>query len=89
MSKFKTPDFKERPLEVRLNGDEVCIYGTKTGLKRLAELCLKLVNGAKSDSSEHIHLEDFEILTPESKRCVVAVFDGDSAEGEAKFGDKS
>lgn len=79
MSKFKAPDFKERQLELRFDGDEVCIYGTKMGLKRLAALCLELASDAKSSSSEHVHLEDFEILTSDSKRCVVAVFDGGSA----------
>jgi len=74
------PDFTDRCLELRLDGEEVCIYANKTGLRKLASLCLELAGKVKSGSSEHIHLDDLEIMTKQSKRGVLAVFDDDPEE---------
>lgn len=74
MAKFKKPKFNNRSLELRCEGGEVAIYGTKNGLKKLSELCLVLANSQEHSSTEHIHLEDMEMLTPDSLRGVIAVF---------------
>ena len=70
--RFMMPDFQERPLELRYENNEVCIYGTKDGLRKLADLIISLV---KTPGGTHIHLEDYELLTRDSLRGAVAVFD--------------
>ncbi|MFH0856101.1 MAG: hypothetical protein V1869_06330 [Candidatus Omnitrophota bacterium] len=72
MSKFIKPDFIERHLELRYENNEVCIYGTQEGLKKLSELILKLADNPKQG---HIHLEDYQLLTDKSLIGVVAIFD--------------
>jgi hypothetical protein len=59
-------------VELRYDGEEVTIYGTPHGLSRLAEMCITLAR--ESQASEHLHLEDYQILTPSSLRGVIAVF---------------
>ena len=72
MTSYVPPLFKTGDLELRFKNDEVSIYGTARGLTRLAELCLQLA--ANRDHEDHIHLEDYEILTSESLRGAVAMF---------------
>ena len=72
MSKFIKPNFKEASLELRYEINEVCIYGTKEGLKKLSDLILNLV---EKPEQAHIHLEDHELLTKESLSGAVAIFD--------------
>jgi len=50
------------------------IYGTSDGLKRLARLCSELSNGRSEADTDHIHLEDYELLTARSLRGTIAVF---------------
>jgi hypothetical protein len=50
---FVEPDFSERIIEIRLEGDEVAIYASPDGLRWLAQKCLVLVDSGKKD---HIHL---------------------------------
>jgi len=69
---FKAPDFQENDLELRVEDGEVCIYATKSGLQALSDFCVKLIN--KPDIG-HIHLEDYEILTPSSLQGVIAIFE--------------
>ncbi len=69
---FRRPDFRGRSLELRYENNEVCIYGTKAGLKRLSELITGLVN---KPQGTHIHLEDYELLSRDSLNGAVAVFD--------------
>ena len=69
---FTRPDFRERPLELRFENNEVCIYGTKAGLTKLSDLITSLVNKPKS---AHIHLEDYELLTRQSLNGAIAIFD--------------
>lgn len=68
---FETPDFDGRILELRYEDGEICIYGSKEGLKRLAEFCQTLV---EKPQHGHIHLEDYEVLTEDSLKGTVAVF---------------
>lgn len=70
--KFIRPEFGERCLEFRCENNEICVYGTRDGLKTLSDLILRLVERSKED---HIHLEDYELLTKESLVGSVAVFD--------------
>jgi hypothetical protein len=69
---FVHPNFSKGDLELRVENDEVLIYGNKAGLETLANFCLKLARKSKTD---HIHLEDYELLTPNSKIGVVAFFE--------------
>ena len=73
MAKFIKPDFTERSLELRFENNEVCIYGTKDGLKKLSEMVLNLVDKPQQG---HIHLEDYELLTKDSLVGAIAIFDG-------------
>ena len=66
MKAFKEPVFKNRSLELRFENDEVCIYATKEGLEEMIFLCQQLV---AKPSQGHIHLEDYEVLTADSKTC--------------------
>lgn len=75
MPTFAAPRFNPGELEIRYNSGEICLYGTPKGLRRLAELSLKLAT--KTDGSaevDHCHLEDYDLLTQDSLRAVLAVF---------------
>lgn len=79
MSKFIKPDFSKNSLELRFENNEVCIYGTKDGLKRLTDLIHKLI---EKPPQGHIHLEDYELLTEESLIGAVAIFDEEGNTGK-------
>lgn len=74
LESFRVPDFDRGELEFLVHDDEICIYGTPSGIVKLCELMQSLVQGSQGKSAEHIHLEDYELLTPESMNGVVAVF---------------
>jgi hypothetical protein len=74
MKEFTQPLFADKSLELRFENGEVCIYGTEEGFKRLSFFCAQLVNQLKNGTSEHIHLQDYDILTPNSLPGVLAVF---------------
>ena len=63
-SKSTNIDFSHGILEFRINGEEVEIHGTKEGLQWLARKCLVRVDKNKN---RHLHLEDYEVLTPKLK----------------------
>lgn len=71
MSEFIKPDFSAGSLELRVVNGEICIYGTKSGLNELANLCKRLIDNPKIG---HLHLEDRELLTEKSNIGVIAVF---------------
>jgi hypothetical protein len=75
MSRFQKPKFDDRSLEVIVSSHGVSIYGTKQGIKKLAELCDTLARNLPEGSSIHLHIEDYELLTPTSLPLVVACFD--------------
>lgn len=75
---FVVPDFSTGSLELRIKGGEVCIYGTPEGLRWLGEKCLKL--GTRT-TCQHVHLEDYQVTTPESAPCVLAVFPSSESGG--------
>jgi hypothetical protein len=68
--KFVVPHFKDKNLELRFENDEVCIYATPIGLKKLIKFCQDLLQNPKQG---HIHLEDYEVLTEASLKGVIAV----------------
>lgn len=75
---FENPDFRDGSIEFRLTrnngGDqEICIYLTDEGVVRLISLLQELKNRKNSD---HIHLEDYEILTKKSLKGVIALIRG-------------
>ena len=72
MSKFIEPDFSKKDLELRFENNEICIYGSKEGLKKLSELIINLIEHPKKG---HIHLEDYDFLTDNSLIGAVAVFE--------------
>lgn len=69
-----TSAFADGDLEFRHDDGEMVICGTPRGLAKLAELCLRLAtSGARA--SEHLHVEDYQVLTPGSLRgTIVLVF---------------
>lgn len=72
MEQFLDPSFESGDLELRFADGEVMIYGTPNGLTRLASLCVTLAQ--RTEATEHCHLEDYELLTPQSLCGVIAVF---------------
>lgn len=72
MAPFLDPSFESGDLELRFADGEVMIYGTPSGLERFASLCVTLAQGTQA--TEHRHIEDYELLTPQSLRGVIAVF---------------
>lgn len=71
---FRKPDFSKKDLEVRFEDNVVCIYGTAEGLRKLAELCNNLVD---EPNQGHIHLENLRLLTGNSEKCSIAIFEKD------------
>ena len=71
MQEFKKPDFRNRSLELRVENNEICIYGTKDGLHILMKLIQALIDKPQKG---HVHLEDYELLTEKSLVGVVGIF---------------
>jgi len=69
--RFRVPDFGTGHVELRLESGEVAIYASPEGLERLVKLCQDLLRRRTSD---HIHLQDYELLTSQSLPGVVAVY---------------
>jgi hypothetical protein len=78
MNKFHAPDFSKGTLEFRHSDGEISVYGTREGLLRLADLCAQLAKRPTPNENDHLHLEDYDLLTQRSLQAVVAVFDGTS-----------
>lgn len=70
--KFKKPDFSKKEIELRFENDVVCIYGTENGLRKIAKLCNDL---ASNPNEGHIHLESLGILTNNSEKGAIAIFE--------------
>lgn len=68
---FTAPDFSKSDLELKCINGEVLIYGNRKGIETLANLCLELL---KKASKEHVHLEDYQVLTETSLKGVLAIF---------------
>jgi hypothetical protein len=73
---FVAPRFVDGDLEFRYDEGEVCIYATRDGLEHLIEFCQRLINNR---GNQHIHLEDYQVLTKESLRGTIAVFFSEEA----------
>lgn len=69
---FENPIFKDGSIEFRFQDGEVALYGTKEGFEKLIGLCQDLMTRKVPD---HIHLEDYEILTKNSTRATIAIFE--------------
>lgn len=72
MSDLMKPDFTKKCIELNYQDEAICIYGNKKGLKKLADLCLELI---ENPNQGHIHLENYNILTAASKNGVIAIFE--------------
>jgi hypothetical protein len=73
MNKSTQPDFTKGEVELRIGENNVLeIYGTAEGLKKIAELINHLIGNPRVG---HVHLEDYEILTKNSLKGVVAILD--------------
>ena len=70
--KFVPPDFSTGEIEVRFEDSEFCIYATDSGLEKLISYCESLL---KDEAGEHIHLEDYDVLTANSLKGVIAKFE--------------
>lgn len=70
-SNFKKPNFESGEIELRYEDDEVCIYGTEAGIRKMLEFCQMLLEKPKEG---HIHLEDYSVLTEDSLRGTIAIF---------------
>lgn len=68
---FQLPEFKSGKIKVCLNGADVAIYGTTEGLLILGKLCIELADKKKV---EHLHFEDYDVLTRDSLKLVIAAF---------------
>ena len=76
MAQFVKPDFKQGELELRIENNEICIYGTPEGLRQLAKRCLQLV---EQPAQQHIHLDTPPgLLTEKSVKGAIAIFNGKS-----------
>lgn len=74
--KFKRPNFSSGQVEVRVDNEGVAIYGTREGLMNLAHICNELASrSSKRYGTDHVHLEDCNLLTSESIRAAIAYFD--------------
>ena len=71
-NEFIPPDFSTGDIEVRSEDGEFCIYATDTGLEKLISYCQSLI---KDKGGEHIHLEDYDVLTASSLKGVIAKFE--------------
>jgi len=68
---FIPPNFSTGDIELRVENDEVCIYVTDEGLKKMVSFFESIKE--KNDCA-HIHLEDYDVLTKNSMRGVIAKF---------------
>lgn len=64
-----TADFSKGDIELRVEDDVICIYATNEGLELLISLCKSL---KRNRTTEHIHLEDYSVLTERSLSGVIA-----------------
>ena len=71
-NKFRKPDFSKKDIELRFENNVICIYGTKKGLKKIADFCFELI---EHPEESHIHLEHYGSLTKESEIGAIAIFD--------------
>lgn len=68
---LRRPDFDTGVIKLGVAKDEIYIYATEVGLRKLRDFCNVLLTKAKED---HIHLEDFDVLTKDSLKGVIALF---------------
>ncbi len=66
--KFVYPDFSTGDIELCFKNNEVCIYATDKGLEKLISFCDLL---RKKKEIEHLHLEDYAVLTETSLTGVI------------------
>jgi hypothetical protein len=71
MGKFVEPKLDPDLIEFRYVDGEVSLYFNKEGLERLIEV----MKGVADKSPNHIHLQDYEILSPNSLPAVLGFFD--------------
>lgn len=69
--RFRKPEFSKGNLELRYEDNVVCIYGTETGLRTLVDCCQRLI---QDPNEGHVHLEDYQVLTPKSENGAIAIF---------------
>lgn len=71
-------DFSTQSIELRYVEGEVCVYATEHGLCSIIAVCKKLIENHKIG---HVHLEDYDLLTPNSLKGVIAVFTPETKTG--------
>jgi hypothetical protein len=70
--KFKNPIFTDGSIEFRFEDGEVALYGTREGFEKFIGLCQELIIRKAPD---HLHLEDYEILTENSTKATIGIFE--------------
>lgn len=70
-TKFFVPNFNNGCVEIRADNDGISLYFTDHGIDRFINILMIL---KQNGGDNHIHLEDFEILTKNSIPCALAVF---------------
>jgi hypothetical protein len=69
--KIIPPDFTNGGLEIRESNTGVEICFSADGLSHFLELLEVLKNDRHASYGSHMHLEDWEILTPETRRTTL------------------
>ncbi len=76
MTMFNRPNPEVRPVQVRQAENEVVISMTRYGIEKLIALLTELQGTQIDRGSEHIHVEDYEVLTMDSPRLTLVLVDG-------------
>jgi len=69
---FLRPNFLSGDIELRIDGNNVCIYATDAGLGKIISFCESLKD---AKGNKHLHLEDYAVLTEQSLKGVIAKFE--------------
>ena len=75
----RKPDFDSGVIKLGIAEGEVYIYATEVGLRKLTDFCKLLLTKSKED---HMQLEDFDVLTKDSLKGVIALFKTETGERE-------
>ncbi len=70
-----SPTFRDGQVEISFRGAQLSIDMTYEGLVTILELLTKLKEQVeRTKENQHIHLEDYQVLTSNSPPCVIGVF---------------
>jgi len=61
---------QSQDIEIKIIQDDVCIYATPIGLMKIIKFCETLLANPKIG---HIHMEDYNVLTENSRKTVIVM----------------